>query len=241
MSKYLILLHNSRTFIGEKGTINTHVGPIDVSNAQPGDSLFLGGETFTVAQPTFMDLLLTGQRGAQIVTPKDAAQIVAVTGIGTGWQCVDGGTGSGFLALFLGHIVAPTGHVSSYEQQERFVNIARKNVIRCEMEDIVSIKNANISAFTEHDLDLITFDAKGSEMMIPKARKRLKPGGWLVIYSPHIEQHIHVREVMQNEHFIDIRGMETLQREWQSRGGYTRPHTKGLLHTGFLTLGRKLD
>jgi len=241
MSKYLILLHKSRTFIGEKGIINTHVGPIDVSNAQPGDSLFFGGETFTVAQPTFMDLLLTGQRGAQIVTPKDAAQIVAVTGAGAGWQCVDGGTGSGFLALFLGHIVAPTGHVSSYEQQKRFADIARNNVIRCEMKDIVSIKNANISTFTEHTLDLITFDAKGSEMIVPKARKHLKPGGWLVIYSPHIEQHIHVREAMKNEHFIDIRGIETLQREWQSRGGYTRPHTKGLLHTGFLTLGRKID
>ena len=241
MSKWLLLLNEHRIYIGKRGVINTHAGPVDVTDVQLGDILHVGSETFTVSKPTFIDMLLSCQRGAQIVTPKDAAQIVAVTGVDRGWHCVDGGTGSGFLALYLGHQVAPNGTVTSYERQERFVTIARKNVARCSMENVVEIKNADIASFTETNIDIITLDAKGAETVVPKAHQHLKAGGWLVVYSPHIEQHITVRGVMEREGFVDVRGLETLQREWQSRGGYTRPITKGLLHTGFLTFGRRLN
>jgi tRNA (adenine57-N1/adenine58-N1)-methyltransferase len=241
MSEWLLLLNKQRTFIGKRGIINTHAGAVDITDVQPGDILHVADETFVVSQPTFVDMLLSCKRGAQIITPKDAAQIVAITGVNRGWHCVDGGTGSGFLALFLGYQVGPSGKVTSYEKQGRFVTIARKNVGRCSMEDIIKIKNADITSFTETALNLITLDIKGAEVLVPKARKHLKIGGWLVIYSPHIEQHIKVRNVMENESFIDIKGLETFQREWQSLGGYTRPQTKGLMHTGFLLFGRKLD
>ena len=241
MSQWLLLLNRHRTFIGKKGIINTHIGPVDTTKAQPGDVLNVDGEMFTVSNPTFIDMLLTCQRGAQIVTPKDLAQIVAVTGVSTGWQCVDGGSGSGFLALFLGYLVAPNGVVKSYEQERRFAMIAHDNVVRCNLENVVQIINADIASFIETNLDLITLDMKGAENMVPKARQSLKAGGWLVVYSPHIEQHILAKEAMEEEEFINIKGMETVQREWQSFGGYTRPKSKGLLHTGFLTFGRKLD
>ncbi|MGC9555025.1 MAG: tRNA (adenine-N1)-methyltransferase [Thermoplasmatota archaeon] len=240
MSDLLLLLNEERGFLGARGIINTHVGPVDATDARFGDVLQAGGQRFVVVRPTFMDLLQSCRRGAQIVTPKDAAQVVAVTGAGRGWRCVDGGAGSGFLALFLGHVVGPEGRVTTYEQQERFYRIAARNAVRCGLEEVVEVKQADIASFTEDHLDLVTLDVKGAELLVDKVRRHLKPGGWLVVYSPHVEQQIGARAAMQEAAFTGITTLETMQREWRSLGGFTRPQSKGLLHTGFLTLGRRV-
>lgn len=240
MSELVLLLNEERSFLGARGIINTHGGPVDATHARVGDVLQAGGKRFVVVTPTFMDVLQSCRRGAQIVTPKDAAQVVALTGAGRGWQCVDGGAGSGFLALFLGHVVGPEGRVVTYERQERFYRIVVRNVAHCGLEEVVTVKQADIASFTETELDLITLDVKGAELLVEKARRHLKPGGWLVVYSPHVEQQIGARAAMQDAGFTSITTIETLQREWRSLGGFTRPQFKGLLHTGFLTLGRKV-
>ncbi|MEA2054021.1 MAG: hypothetical protein U9O96_02725 [Candidatus Thermoplasmatota archaeon] len=100
MSEYILLLHKKHKFIAKRGIVNTHVGKVDISNVDIGKKLVVGTESFMVLKPTFMDLLEKCKRGAQIVMPKDAAQIVAVAGLGRGWKCLDGGSGSGFLAIF---------------------------------------------------------------------------------------------------------------------------------------------
>lgn len=240
MSDSVMLLSKEHRFVAKRGTVNTHVGRVDVSDAEIGDVVEVGDVRFVVARPTFTDLLQTCRRAAQVVTLKDAVQIVAVTGLGRGWRCVDGGSGSGFLALFLGHQVGPEGEVVTYERREDFHETVRHNIRRCNMEDIVTAKHADIASFDEHDLDLVTLDVKGAEGLVGRAHRRLRPGGWLVVYSPQIEQQIAARQEMKQVGFGHLATMETLQRRWQSRGGYTRPVTKGLLHTGFLTFGRRI-
>lgn len=240
MSDYVTLISETHRFVAKRGVVNTHVGSVDVSDAAIGDIVQAGDVTFAVVQPTFTDLLQSCRRAAQVVTLKDAAQVVAVTGLGRGWRCVDGGSGSGFLALFLGHQVGPEGQVTTYEQRDDFHATVQRNIRRCGMEDVVTAKHADIASFEEQDLDLVTLDIKGAENLIATAHRHLTPGGWLVVYSPQIEQQIAVRDEMEQRSFGHITTMETLQREWQSCGGYTRPVTKGLLHTGFLTFGRKV-
>ncbi|MFO8133086.1 MAG: methyltransferase domain-containing protein [Thermoplasmatota archaeon] len=240
MSDYIVLINKTHRFVALRGMVNTHVGAVDASDASIGDTITAGDVTFLVARPTFTDLLQTCRRAAQVVTLKDAVQIVAVTGLGRGWRCVDGGSGSGFLALFLGHMVGPDGQVSTYERREDFHETVQRNIRRCGMEDVVDAKHGDIAMFEEQDLDLVTLDVKGAEELVERVHRHLKPGGWLAVYSPQIEQQIAVREEMEQTGFAHIATMETLQREWQSRGGYTRPVTKGLLHTGFMTYGRKV-
>ena len=240
MSDYIVLINDTHRFVAKRGQVNTHVGSVDVSEAAIGDTVEVGDVSFLVAEPTFTDLLETCRRAAQVVTLKDAVQIVGVTGLGRGWHCVDGGSGSGFLALFLGHMVGREGQVTTYEQRDDFHETVQRNIRRCGMEDIVTAKHGDIASFEEEDLDLVTLDVRGAEELVTKVHRRLRPGGWLVVYSPQIEQQIAVREQMENTGYGRITTMETLQREWQSRGGYTRPVTKGLLHTGFLTFGRKV-
>ncbi len=240
MSEYILLLNRGRKFITKRGVVNTHVGRVDASGAKIGEILVAGNEEFVVLEPTLTDLLEKCRRGAQIIMPKDASQIVAVTGAGGGWRCLDGGSGSGFLAIFLGHIVGSGGKVYTYERRKEFYDKARKNVEICGMEEIVEVKNEDIENFVEDSIDLITLDMKGVEKIVHKAYERLNPGGWLVVYSPHVEQQINVRGEMEKEGFGYMKTIETIQREWKSIGGYTHPVPKGIMHTGFMTFGRKI-
>jgi tRNA (adenine57-N1/adenine58-N1)-methyltransferase len=68
----------------------------------------------------------------------------------------------------------------------------------------------------------------------------LKFGGWLAVYSMHIEEVKKVYEELKKYNFVDIKILESIQREWQSLGNLSRPKTYMLAHTGFLTFARKM-
>jgi tRNA (adenine57-N1/adenine58-N1)-methyltransferase catalytic subunit len=240
MSEYILLLHKERRFVAKRGVVNTHVGRVDTSDAKIGERIHVNNEEFVVLEPTIIDLLEKCRRGAQIIMPRDSAQIIAVAGVDRGWRCLDGGSGSGFLSIFLGHIVGKEGRVYTYELRKEFYDKARKNIGICGMDEVVKIKNDDIANFVEENLDIVTLDMKGAEGMLEKAHERLNPGGWLVVYSPHVEQQINVRKVMEKLEFGYMKTIETIQREWKSLGGYTHPVPKGIMHTGFITFGRKI-
>ena len=63
------------------------------------------------------------RRLPQVVLPKDAALIVAYTGLSPGWKVLDAGTGSAFLAIFLANLVKP-GKVITYEKNKDFAKNA---------------------------------------------------------------------------------------------------------------------
>ena len=190
-------------------------------------------------EPTIIDLLKKCKRGPQVILPKDAASIVAVTGLRAGWKCLDAGGGSGFLALFLGNLVQPKGKVTTYEKRKEFFEIIKSNIITCGLKGTVTAKNKDASLFTEKSLDLITLDMKGVEKIVSKSHKALKPGGWLVVYSPHIEQQKASVAEMRKAGFRSIQTIENIQRSWQV-SDFTHPHPSGIMHTGFLSFGRKL-
>lgn len=198
------------------------------------------GYEFVAVRPTIIDFLRKARRMPQIVTPKDAAQIIAITGVSNGWKCLDLGSGSGFLAIFLGSAVAPTGSVVTYEKNKNFAKNVARNVKFCGLEKIIKVKNKAAEKFSEKDLDLITMDLIGAEKLVKKCEKALKHGSWLCSYSPHIEQQIKVRQEMEKQGFIHIRTLETSQREWTSLKGYTHPRYGAIGHTGFMTIGRKM-
>ena len=189
-------------------------------------------------EPTIIDLLKKCKRGPQVILPKDAASIVGITGIRAGWKCLDAGGGSGFLALFIGNLVRPGGKVTTYEKRKEHFDIIKQNIQTCNLKDTVRAKNKDASAFTEKNLDLITLDMKGVEEIVKKSHKALKPGGWLVVYSPHIEQQKATVEKMRQAGFREMQTIENIQRTWQV-SDFTHPHPSGILHTGFLTFGRK--
>jgi tRNA (adenine57-N1/adenine58-N1)-methyltransferase len=184
-----------------------------------------------------LDLLKKLKRVPQIVTPKDASLIFGYTGIPTDSLIVDVGSGSGFLCIFLAYY-CKKGKVVTYEIRSDFTKVVKNNVKISGLKNIL-VKNKNIlEGIEEKNVDLITLDMKGSENVIKNAYEVLKQGGWLVIYSPYVEQVINVRNEINKLDFKQIKTIENIVREWRV-GRHTLPEVSGLLHTGWLTFARK--
>lgn len=196
---------------------------------------------------TILDLLARCKRGPQVVLPKDAAAMAGLTGVSSGWRCLDAGSGSGWLAAFIGNLIRPSGRLISYERDERWFAVAKENMRFCGLDKIVKIKKGDIRQASElnkpNSLDLITLDIKEPEDVVPKAARALKPGGFLAVFSPHIEQQKRIIAALSNlpkaQQFAPVKTVETIQRPWQV-DGFTHPEISGLLHTCFLTVARKI-
>src|SRR5262245_20058017 len=87
-----------------------------------------GGTAYLALRPLLSDYVLSMPRGAQVIYPKDAAQIVAMGDIFPGAKVLEAGAGSGALSCSLLRAVGDGGQLHSYELREDFAAIAEKNV-----------------------------------------------------------------------------------------------------------------
>ena len=67
-------------------------------------------------------------RGAAVIYPKDAAQIITMGDIHPGATVLEAGAGSGSLTCALLRAVGPTGRVISYEVRDDHAEVAVRNV-----------------------------------------------------------------------------------------------------------------
>jgi tRNA (adenine57-N1/adenine58-N1)-methyltransferase len=236
--KYLVRLE-ARKFSTDLGVLDLR----ELIGKEPGATVrtHLGNE-FVVLRPSRVDVLEKIRRAPQIMLPKDVAQIVAMTGVGPGSVVVDCGTGSGALAIFLGSLVRPSGRVFTYENREEFAAVARKNVEMAGLSDIVTVKVADVigGGIDERDVDLVTIDMGGPELVVPKVKEALRVGGYVAVFSPCIEPVQRVCEVLRSEGFREISTVECLTREIEVRPGATRPSTRMVAHTGYITVARRV-
>jgi tRNA (adenine57-N1/adenine58-N1)-methyltransferase len=241
----VLLLGKDKSFLADTSQkiFSCEYGSVDLRKAKIGKKIKASsGEIFSVVNPTIADMMRRMRRGPQIIMPKDAASIVALTGTGSGWRCLDAGAGSGFLAIFLGYVVSPNGSVTTYEKKKEFKKNIEHNIKLCGLEKIVKLKIGDAKKFVENNLDLITLDMPDAESMVKKAHKALKTGGFLVVYSPHIEQQKNAALEMAKAGFVQIHTIENIQREWSLKNfkhGFSHPKPSGIMHTGFITFGRK--
>jgi tRNA (adenine57-N1/adenine58-N1)-methyltransferase len=181
-------------------------------------------------------------RGPQVVLLKDAAFVSAFTGIQSGDSVVDAGAGSGWLSVYLGTIVAPTGKVTAYEWREDFSLLSEKNVRKAGLTGVVEVKRANVlEGIAETNLDLITLDLAGSAGALVHAFAALKTDGFCVGFCPNIEQAKEFVLEGEKQGFIHVKTVEADEREWLIRAHGCRPATMGLRHTSFLVFLRKAE
>ncbi len=188
--------------------------------------------------PSFIDSYKRIKRGPQIITRKDAAMIIAETGINKDSKVVDAGAGSGALACFLANICK---EVTTYEIRKDFTKIAEKNKEFLELKNL-KIKNKDIyKGITEKNIDLVTLDLPEPWEAINSAKKALKAGGFLVSYSPTIPQVMDfVSAIDKDKGFQHIKTVELILREWEIQDRKVRPKTTQTVHTGFLSFIRKI-
>jgi tRNA (adenine57-N1/adenine58-N1)-methyltransferase len=114
------------------GTFHTHRGALahdDLIGAPEGSVVTASSGTVYVAlRPLLADYTLAMKRGATIVYPKDAAQILAYADVFPGARVLEAGAGSGALSCWLLRAIGPDGELVSFEARPDFAEIARENV-----------------------------------------------------------------------------------------------------------------
>src|SRR5246127_4836619 len=120
-----VVLANGATFHTHRGSLSHD----DLIGAPEGSVVIAAGGTGYVAlRPLLADYTLAMKRGATIVYPKDAAQILAFADIFPGARVLEAGAGSGALSCWLLRAIGPEGHLVSFEGRAGFAGIAPRNV-----------------------------------------------------------------------------------------------------------------
>ncbi len=122
---HLITLRAGASFHTHRGTLSHD----DIIGGPDGNVVRSGGGTpYVVFRPLLADFTLAAKRGAAVVYPKDAAQIVAFADVFPGARVLEAGAGSGALSCWLLRAVGEAGTVTSFERRADFAEIARRNV-----------------------------------------------------------------------------------------------------------------
>jgi tRNA (adenine57-N1/adenine58-N1)-methyltransferase len=123
----LLILQPGKSFYTHRGSLAHD----DLIGSPEGSVVRSSGGTLYVAlRPLLADFTLAMTRGAAVIYPKDAAQIVAMADIFPGARVLEAGAGSGALSCWLLRAVGEEGLLVSYERRADFAGIARGNVER---------------------------------------------------------------------------------------------------------------
>ncbi|AKK27703.1 tRNA (adenine-N1)-methyltransferase [Mycobacterium sp. EPa45] len=203
------------------------------------------GDAFLVLRPLLIDYVLSMPRGAQVIYPKDAAQIVHEGDIFPGARVLEAGAGSGALTCSLLRAVGPGGEVISYEVRDDHAVHAQRNVATFFGEDPDNWRLI-IGDLIDSDLDEASVDRVVLDMLSPwdvldTVARLLIPGGVLMVYVATVTQLSKTVEALREQQcWTEPRTWETLQRGWNVVGLAVRPQHNMRGHTAFLISARRL-
>ena len=89
-------------------------------------------------------------------------------------------------------------------------------------------------------MDSVVLDLAEPWNAIEKAMSYLKLSGTLVSFSPTIEQVKKTTFAMRDNNFVEINTYELIKRKIQVKENATRPESRMVGHSGYLTFGRKI-
>jgi tRNA (adenine57-N1/adenine58-N1)-methyltransferase catalytic subunit len=194
---------------------------------------------FYIFNASFMDSYKGIKKLAQTIPLKDLGFILAETGINKNSIVVDTGSGSGGCACFLARHVKK---VYSFDINELNLEQTRKNASYFNLKNII-VKKANAyEKIPVKNADLVVLDLPEPWRAIGPADKSLKIGGLIVAYCPQITQaQAFVNELMKLPNYIQIKSVEIVERDWKIEGQIVRPRSLSNIHSGFITVVRKIN
>ena len=232
--------------LAEGGQYHTHRGGIlhdDVIGRPEGSVITsAGGTSYLALRPLLADYVLSMPRGAQVIYPKDAAQIVMWGDIFPGARVLEAGAGSGALTCSLLRAVGASGSVLSYEVRADHAEHAERNVT-----EFFGTRPSNwdlrVRDLAEHDgeVDRVVLDMVSPWDVLPTVARSLVPGGVLLAYVATTTQLSRVTEALREQQFwTEPQSWETLLRPWHAVGLAVRPEHRMVAHTAFLVSTRRL-
>jgi tRNA (adenine57-N1/adenine58-N1)-methyltransferase len=237
----------------EAGAVfHTHRGAIDHDSiiGRPDGSVVSNtvGVEYLVLRPLLTDFVMSMPRGAAIIYPKDAAQILGQADIFPGATVVEAGVGSGALSLWLLRAIGPTGELSSFERRDEFADVARANITAFLGESpsnwtitVGDLTDTLLERHEPHSVDRVVLDMLAPWECVPAVAEALKPGGVVLCYVATVTQLSRVVESIRGTGFFtNPQPAETMIRGWHVEGLAVRPDHRMIGHTGFLVTARRL-
>ncbi len=244
---HLVLLQPGRAF-------HTHQGSLahdDLIGGQDGSVVTSSGGTAYVAlRPLLADFTLAMRRGAAVVYPKDAAQILAVADVFPGARVLEAGAGSGALSCWLLRAIGEAGLLVSYERRADFAEIARANADRyfgaphpawrLAVRELPAGQPVDAGQPGER-FDRVVLDMLAPWEYVGTAAQSLAGGGLICCYVASTTQLSRVVEALREQgSFAEPAASESLVRGWHVDGLAVRPEHRMVGHTGFLVTARRL-
>ncbi|MBZ4486460.1 tRNA (adenine-N1)-methyltransferase [Microbacterium sp. cx-55] len=236
----------------EDGEMHTHHGVLRHADlvGLPDGSVVTGsgGHEYLALRPLLRDFVMSMPRGAAIVYPKDAAQILAQADVFPGAVVVEAGVGSGALALWLLRGIGAEGRLISFERREDFAEVARANVEtflgdRPDNWNLVvgDLATQLTETVAPGSVDRVVLDMLAPWECIDVVAEALAPGGVVICYIATATQLSRVAEYLRGTGlFTEPESNETMVRGWHVEGLAVRPDHRMVAHTGFLLSARRL-
>ncbi len=238
-------MHTITLEVGKQ--FHTHKGILDhdaLLGGPEGVVVTIGTTQYLALRPLLPDYVLSMPRGAQVVYPKDAGQVVQMADIFPGAHVVEAGVGSGALSMSLLRAVGDSGRLSSYERRADFAAIAERNVERYfggphpawtvtvgDLQDVLA----------DTDVDRVVLDMLAPWETLDAVARALRPGGLLCCYVATTTQLSTTVEALRAQgSFTEPQSWESIVRGWHVEGLAVRPEHRMVGHTGFLCTSRRL-
>lgn len=206
------------------------------------------GVLYQALRPLLSDFVLSMPRGAAVVYPKDAGQIVTMADIFPGANVVEAGVGSGALSISLLRAIGDQGHLHSFERREEFAEIARGNVETIfggphPAWDITlgDFQDEVVRVAEPGSVDRVVLDMLAPWECIDAVATVLAPGGVWINYVATVTQLSRTTEAIRADgRFTEPEAWESMVRGWHLDGLAVRPDHRMVAHTGFLLQTRML-
>ena len=187
-------------------------------------------------------------RGAAVVYPKDAGQIVAMADIFPGARVVEAGVGRAPCPCPCCARWATRATLHSFERREEFADIARGNVETffggphpAWQISVGDLDEALPTAVEPGTVDRVVLDMLAPWECLDAVADALAPGGVLICYVATVTQLSRVAEASRDHGgFTEPAAWESLVRGWHLEGLAVRPEHRMVGHTGFLITTRRL-
>ncbi|MCP2277924.1 tRNA (adenine-N1)-methyltransferase [Nocardia amikacinitolerans] len=237
---YTVILEPGKEFHTHRGGIKHD----DLIGADEGSLVHsTNGTPYLALRPLLVDYVLSMPRGAAVIYPKDAAQIVHEGDVFPGARVLEAGAGSGALTCSLLRAVGPEGEVVSYEIRDDHAEHAVRNVERFfgERPANWSLTVGDVADYTGDPVDRVVLDMLAPWDALPAVSKALVPGGVLIVYVATVTQLSKVVEALrEQECWTEPRSWESMVRGWHVVGLAVRPEHRMQGHTAFLVSARRL-
>ena len=203
-----------------------------------------GGTPFLAMRPLLNEFTVSMPRGAAVIYPKDAAQILMSADVFPGARVLEAGAGSGALTCSLLRAIGPTGRLISYERRADFANLARRNV-----ESFFGASPPSwelrvgdlVESLTGEPLDRVVLDLLAPWDCVTALAEVLVPGAVFCAYVTTTTQLAQTVETLRvHTGFSEPEATESMVRAWHVEGLAVRPRHNMVGHTGFVITARRM-